>query len=475
MPRLCHLARPEPAPRVTLVEAAVDDDAAEAARERALASGWFLVEPVRSRPGVDPLGEAVLTARLHGGAVFVPASLLVSGADDDPGRAGDVVRDLLRAPVPLVLGIRPGWAHRLPLAGVDRAHVRVGRPAVAERSRLWWGELTAAGVAPSPEAVAEVAGLFALGRSQIRAAAAGVARGRTADAAALLQAAREASGADLAAIAERVDAAVTWDDLVLPEPTVRRLRELADAVRARHRVFDSWGFGRTAAGRSGVRALLSGPSGTGKTMSAAVLARDLGLELYRVDLSAVVSKYIGETEKNLERVLSAAERSNALLLFDEADALFGKRSEVSDAHDRYANIEIAFLLQRIEAFDGVLLLATNLPGNLDDAFSRRLQFHLEFPLPDRTARERLWRQAIPAAAPTGDDLDPEFLAGMFALAGGDIRSAALQAAFLAAHEAEPIRMRHLVRAAARLRRQQGKLPSAAEFKDYVKYAREDDG
>ena len=246
-------------------------------------------------------------------------------------------------------------------------------------------------------------------------------------------------------------------------------------MRHRSLVLGEWGLGAAGSGLTGTIALFSGPSGTGKTLAAHVIARSLRLDLYRIDLSAVVSKYIGETEKNLERVLSAAERSNALLLFDEADALFGKRSEVSDAHDRYANIEIAFLLQRIEAFDGVLLLATNLPGNLDDAFSRRLQFHLEFPLPDRTARERLWRQAIPAAAPTGDDLDPEFLAGMFALAGGDIRSAALQAAFLAAHEAEPIRMRHLVRAAARLRRQQGKLPSAAEFKDYVKYAREDDG
>jgi SpoVK/Ycf46/Vps4 family AAA+-type ATPase len=353
--------------------------------------------------------------------------------------------------------------------------VRVGRPGTADRTRLWWRELSAAGAAPTPEAVAEVAGLFSLGPAQIRAASVAVARDGAGDAAALLRAARAAGGAGLGAIAERVDAEPTWDDLVLPEATLRRLRELADAIRARHRVFDSWDFGRATTGRSGVRVLLSGPSGTGKTMSTSVLARDLGLELYRIDLSAVVSKYIGETEKNLERVLSAAERSNALLLFDEADALFGKRSEVSDSHDRYANIEIAFLLQRIEAFDGVLLLATNLPGNLDDAFARRMQFHLEFPLPDRVARERLWRQAIPAAAPRADDLDPAFLAGMFPLAGGDIRSAALQAAFLAAHADEPIGMRHLVRAVARLRRQHGKLPSAAEFKEYVKYAREDDG
>lgn len=323
--------------------------------------------------------------------------------------------------------------------------------------------------------MAAVASLFTLGPAQIRAAAAAVARSGQVDLGALTGAARVRGGLGLATVAERVPVSYTWDDLVLPPATLRRLRELAGAIRNRHQVFDGWSFGRLAGGHTSVRVLFSGPSGTGKTMSASVVAGDLGLDLYRVDLSAVVSKYVGETEKNLERVLSAAEDSNVLLFFDEADALFGKRSAVKDSHDRYANIEIAFLLQRIEAFDGVLLLATNLPGNLDDAFSRRIQFHVEFSLPDEAARRRLWCKALPKAAPVADDVDPAFLATMFPMTGGEVRSAALLAAFMAADEDVPIGMTHLVRALARQRRQQGKLPSAAEFKGYLRLARGEDG
>ena len=171
--------------------------------------------------------------------------------------------------------------------------------------------------------------------------------------------------------------------------------------------------------------MFSGASGTGKTMSAAVVARELGLDLFRIDLSAVVSKYIGETEKNLERIFKAAEGSNAILFFDEADALFGKRSEVKDAHDRYANIEVAYLLQRMETYDGVLILATNLAKHIDEAFSRRIHVEIDFPLPDEVQRERLWRLLIPHAAPTAADVDYEFLARQFPLTGGEIRNVAL--------------------------------------------------
>jgi SpoVK/Ycf46/Vps4 family AAA+-type ATPase len=269
-------------------------------------------------------------------------------------------------------------------------------------------------------------------------------------------------------VADLVPAVYEWEDLVLPPQTLRRLADLAAAIRHRHQVFDAWAFGRLHGGHASVRAIFSGPSGTGKTMAASVLALDLGLELYRVDLSTVVSKYVGETEKNLERVLAAAEHSNALLLFDEAEALFGKRSEVRDAHDRYANIEIAFLLQRIESYEGVLLLSTNLAGNLDDAFHRRIHFHVEFPVPDEAARRRLWERAIPDSAPIDEDVDPSFLAGMFPMTGGEIRSATLAAAFMAADEGAPIGMSHLMRALARQRRQQGKLPSSSEFQGFLR-------
>jgi SpoVK/Ycf46/Vps4 family AAA+-type ATPase len=275
----------------------------------------------------------------------------------------------------------------------------------------------------------------------------------------------------LATLAQPVRLSYTWDDLVLPAPTTARLRELASALAARDKVFDEWGFRRLSGGYSSVRVLFSGASGTGKTMSAAVIAREVGLELFQVDVSAVVSKYIGDTEKNLERIFRAAEGSDVLLLFDEADALFGKRSEVADAHDRYANIEASYLLQRVERYDGVLILATNLTANLDEAFSRRLHGEIEFPLPDERAREQLWRKAFPPPAPIGDDVKPALLAAQFQLSGGDIRNVALAAAFLAAHERAPIGLAHVMRALARQRHRQGKLPTLAEFGQYLHLVR----
>jgi SpoVK/Ycf46/Vps4 family AAA+-type ATPase len=262
-----------------------------------------------------------------------------------------------------------------------------------------------------------------------------------------------------------------WDDLVLPAPTAARLREFAGALVSRGEVFDGWGFRRLAGGHCSLRVLFTGASGTGKTMSAAVIARQAGLELFQVDISAVVSKYIGETEKNLEAVFRVAEGSDVLLFFDEADALFGKRSEVSDAHDRYANIEAAYLLQRVERYDGVLILATNIAANMDEAFGRRLHAEIEFPLPDEQARERLWRKAFPPAAPVAADVDPALLARQFQLTGGEIRNVALASAFLAAYEGRPIGLAHVMRSLARQRHRQGKLPTLAEFGQYLHLVR----
>jgi SpoVK/Ycf46/Vps4 family AAA+-type ATPase len=246
-------------------------------------------------------------------------------------------------------------------------------------------------------------------------------------------------------LAQRIVPAATWADLVLPEPQLRSLREIAVHVGRRTTVYESWGFAAKCARGLGISALFAGVSGTGKTMAAEVLANELRLDLYRIDLSAVVSKYIGETEKNLRRVFDAAEEGGAILLFDEADALFGKRSEVKDSHDRYANIEVSYLLQRMEAYRGLAILTTNLKSALDTAFLRRIRFILHFPFPDVTQRAEIWRRIFPRQTPT-ENLDTGKLARLN-VAGGNIRNIALNAAFLAADADEPVRMTHLLRAA----------------------------
>ena len=245
-------------------------------------------------------------------------------------------------------------------------------------------------------------------------------------------------------LAQRIAPAAGWEDLILPASQVKVLREVSEQVRHRVRVYESWGFAAKSSRGLGITALFAGTSGTGKTMAAEVLAGELRLDLYRIDLSAVVSKYIGETEKNLRRVFDAAEEGGAILLFDEADALFGKRSEVKDSHDRHANIEVSYLLQRMEAYRGLAILTTNLKDSLDGAFLRRLRFIVEFPFPDPTQRAEIWRRVFPPEMPT-DGLDVERLSRVN-LAGGSIRNVAVNAAFLAAAEGEPVRMRHLLAA-----------------------------
>jgi SpoVK/Ycf46/Vps4 family AAA+-type ATPase len=232
---------------------------------------------------------------------------------------------------------------------------------------------------------------------------------------------------------------------VLPQLQKDTLREIGAHVRGRTRVYERWGFAARCSRGLGIAVLFAGASGTGKTMAAEVLAAELRLDLYRIDLSAVVSKYIGETEKNLRRVFDAAEEGGSILLFDEADALFGKRSEVKDSHDRYANVEVSYLLQRMEAYRGLAILTTNRKSALDPAFMRRLRFVVQFPFPDTAQREEIWRRAFPAATPLAG-LDHERLAQLD-LAGGNIRNIALNAAFLAADEGAEVGMAHVLRAA----------------------------
>ncbi|MDF5753120.1 ATP-binding protein [Spongiactinospora sp. TRM90649] len=251
----------------------------------------------------------------------------------------------------------------------------------------------------------------------------------------------------LGGLAERVEPCASWDDLVLPAPAVETLRDIARRIRNRARVHEDWGMAGSSPRGLGVTALFTGESGTGKTLAAEALAVDLDLDLYRIDLAAVVSKYIGETEKNLKRIFDIADAGGAVLLFDEADALFGRRGEVRDSHDRYANLEISYLLQRMDAYRGLAILTTNLKAALDRAFLRRLQFVLNFPFPDAATRERIWRLMFPPKVPCAD-LDWARLSRL-QLPGGHIRTIALGAAFLAASEDTPVTMAHVLAAARR--------------------------
>lgn len=246
-------------------------------------------------------------------------------------------------------------------------------------------------------------------------------------------------------LAQRIDATATWEELVLPEQQRQILRDVATHVRQRTVVYQNWGFASKGSRGLGISALFSGASGTGKTMAAEVLAHELQLDLYRIDLSAVVSKYIGETEKNLRRIFDAAEAGGAILLFDEADALFGKRSDVKDSHDRHANVEVSYLLQRMEAYQGLAILTTNLKGSLDQAFLRRIRFVVSVPFPDVKARAEIWRHIFPRETPT-QQLDMDKLAKLN-VAGGNIRNIALNAAFLAAEAKESVMMKHILQAA----------------------------
>jgi hypothetical protein len=253
--------------------------------------------------------------------------------------------------------------------------------------------------------------------------------------------------AKLATLGMRITWRQTWDDLVLPDDAVLEVREFIARIRHRRLVYESWGFGRKVAKGLGLSALFSGPPGTGKTMVAGLIAEELKLDLYQVDLSKVVSKWIGETEKNLAELFDAAEAGHAILLFDEADSLFAKRTEVKSSNDRYANLEVNYLLQRMEAFAGVVILTTNHETSIDEAFRRRLSLRVDFPVPEPEERERLWRTLLPAQAEVSADIDFDGLAHRFEMTGGYIKNAALRAAFLAADEGTAIAMRHLMRAA----------------------------
>ena len=361
-------------------------------------------------------------------------------------------------------------AARLAATAAD-VHVTLTPPGLAARRSLWSRALAGEGVVAGDDVLDAVAQRFRLDAGQIAAAAARAAAehrlagdGAELAGAALFSAARaQQSGTGLERLARRIIPTRTWTDLVLADEPGGQVRELCAWIRHRGVVHDAWGFGRKLGAARGLNALFAGPPGTGKTLSAEVIADEVGLDLYRIDLASVVSKFIGETEKNLARVFDEARDTNAILLFDEADALFGKRSEVRDAHDRYANIEISYLLQRMEEHDGVSLLTTNRRRDLDEAFVRRLQFAIDFSLPDAAQRAQIWGAIWPAQTPLADDVDLKVVADRFALSGGHIRNIAEAAAFLAATDGGAVTMRHLMAAARREYRKLGTLLTAGEF------------
>jgi hypothetical protein len=417
----------------------------------------------------NPRDVAAATSREAGlrgaGIVAGPVELIAE-------RGAAAVRAFAECRAPVVLvGNRPwdpAWA-REPALILD-APV----PSIEPRHGLWVGSLNGDRPVDFDPAVVTVA--FRLAPDQIKRAAqaahrATIAAARPMTVADVASGARAQNAAGLERLARRIEPRANWHDLVLPDATEAQIRELTARARHRDTVLGAWGMGGGNSRRLGVTALFAGDSGTGKTMSAEVLAGDLGFDLYVIDLSTVVDKYIGETEKNLDKIFTEADRVNGVLLFDEADALFGKRSEVKDARDRYANVEVAYLLQRMESFDGLAILTTNLRANVDEAFIRRLDAIVDFALPEEEHRRLLWERNLPPKVPRDADIDLEFLAKRFKLSGGDIRNICVAAAFLAAADGRSVSMVDLIRATEREYQKLGRLTVEAEFGKYLNLTR----
>lgn len=346
-------------------------------------------------------------------------------------------------------------------------------PDYDQRQHLWLSSLDG-----QPEAaVGALAGKFQLSGGQILEAAS-LARnlalwrdGGSVTGDDLHRACRQVSNQKLIQLARKVKPRYIWADIVLPKDQLEQLREICNYVKYHQLVYGEWGFEHKLSLGKGLNVLFAGPSGTGKTMAAEIMTNELGLDLYKIDLATVVSKYIGETEKNLDRIFKEAQDSNSILFFDEADAIFGKRSEVRDSHDRYANIEIAYLLQKMEEYQGIVILATNLHKNLDEAFARRMHFSVEFPFPEEADRFRIWQKAFPEAAPLSQDIDLGFMARQFKITGGNIKNIALSAAFLAVEDSGMVTMEHLIRATKREYQKMGKLCTEADFSRYFELVR----
>lgn len=420
----------------------------------------------------DVLGEALVRAYLDSLAIVAgPASKVVA--------LPDRVARLAAGDVPFVLygahPWRPGLLTTVPWQLAPEEATKDDRVIVWQQAlEVAVAQPGAADTAvPDPGDIARAVGHLhlsppAVNRAVLSAGLQALGEQRPLDVSDLVAAARSQSGETLQRLARRITPRVGWDDLVAPPSVVEQLEEICIRARQRDLVMGTWRVGGGSSRKRGTVALFGGPPGTGKSLAAEVIGAGLGLEIYQVNLATVVDKYVGETEKNLDRIFHAAEGVNCLLFFDEADALFGRRSEVQSAQDKYANVEVAYLLQRLEDFDGVAVLASNLRGNLDDAFRRRIDVLIDFPLPDEAARLRLWRTCLGPHVDLADDVDLAMCA-RFELAGGDIRNVAVGAAMAAAEAGEPVGMGHLVRAVQTEYRKLGRLADQSAFAPVKKY------
>jgi len=410
------------------------------------ACGLLALHPLLMRAHDIPAdaGERALLARLLTRECLLIRGALIIETDDHHEMQLAPLLDQLACPV-ILLGKPPATVQQRCIL------MEIRKPLSEEQRDLWRSALNNVAVINNAgidnTALLSITAHFDFSAEDI-AAAAEEARSEAKNSASpqvLWQICRARARGGLESLAQRITPHATWSDLVLPAPQLAILHDTVRQVRHRNTVYQEWGFAGKSERGLGISALFAGESGTGKTLAAEVLAGELGLDLYRIDLSAVVSKYIGETEKNLEQLFAAAETSGAVLLFDEADALFGKRSEVKDSHDRYANIELAYLLQRMESYRGLSILTTNLKSSLDTAFLRRIRFVVQFPFPDVAQRTEIWRNIFPEALPR-DALKLDQLARLH-VSGGNIRNIAMNAAFFAAEDGMPLSMIHLARAA----------------------------
>ncbi len=414
---------------------------------------------------VEALRLALRDSRLTGAALGLLGWDSLLSADDEPGLPTTLLAELERQPQLVIVAGREKWAAKGLTAQRALFWADFPLPTYAQRLALW--QYFLAETAAEVE-LAGVAGQFALSTEQIEDAArlAGhlaAQAGESLHERHLFAAARASSNSRLAELARKITPRYVWSDLILPPNRLEILQEILATIRNRPRVLEEWGVARKLVPSQGITILFAGPPGTGKTMAAEVIAGELGLDLYKIDLSTVVSKYIGETEKNLEKIFTEAASSNAILFFDEADAIFGKRSEVQDAHDRYANIEVSYLLQRMEAYDGVTFLATNLRANVDEAFTRRLHFAVDFPEPKVADRLRIWQTLFPPDVPQAPNLAFELLAERFKLPGGNIRNIIVSAAYLAAADGGRVTMDHMLHGVRREYQKMGRLVDEAEL------------
>jgi hypothetical protein len=418
-----------------------------------------------SVPAADILMAALRDAQLTQAVLFLDGWSVYL---QEGSAAATLLSALLAHRAPVIVSGPEGWQP----SGVRRERairwIEFPLPSHSERLAMWQHLVYSDAAGDERLDLTALAGQFALTSGKICDAFAAARDqaaqdGRSLDERDLFSSARAYSNPRLSGLARKILPRYSWADIVLPDDQMALLCEIVDTVRGRPVVLGEWGVGAKLASSSGVTVLFSGPPGTGKTMAAEVIARELGLDLFKIDLSTVVSKYIGETEKNLERIFEEAQTSNAILFFDEADAIFGKRSEVKDAHDRYANLEISYLLQRMEVYDGVAILATNLRANLDEAFTRRLQFSVHFPFPEEDYRLRIWRTLFPPGVPRDPDVDVDLLARRFRLAGGNIRNIIVSAAYLAAADGRAVTMTHLLHGTRRELQKMGRLVNEADM------------